>query len=127
MKNCFRKAIIEDHEQLLRSRETNVALSKKLGVSDSTVRLARIALGIPQLSRGRGATRLSNSVGSPLEYAAQRALRGTQESVSAQLGVHPFMLSKRERGTPDAPITREAWLALLSLPKKRNVTKPQNE
>jgi hypothetical protein len=63
---------------------------------------------------------------SPAEYKTQRQMRGTQESVAAQLGVHPMMVSKRERGTPDAPITREAWLALLSLPKKRRAAKPQN-
>jgi transcriptional regulator with XRE-family HTH domain len=63
---------------------------------------------------------------SPAEYKAQRQLRGTQESVAAQLGVHPQTIAKRERGTADAPITREAWLALLSLPKKRRAAKPQN-
>lgn len=63
---------------------------------------------------------------SPAEYQAQRQLRGTQESVAAQLGVHPQTLAKRERGAADAPITREAELALLSLPKKRKATKPQN-
>ena len=56
---------------------------------------------------------------SPAEYQTQRQLRGTQESVAAQLGVHAQTIAKRERGAPDAPITREAWLALLSLPKKR--------
>jgi transcriptional regulator with XRE-family HTH domain len=53
------------------------------------------------------------------DYQAERRKRGTQESVAAQLGVHPQTIAKRERGAPDAPITREAWLALLSLPKKR--------
>jgi hypothetical protein len=32
------------------------------------------------------------------------------------LGVHPVTLAKRETGAKDAPITREAWLALNSLP-----------
>lgn len=63
----------------------------------------------------------------PAEYQAQRQLRGTQESVAAQLGVHAQTIAKRERGAPDAPITREAWLALLSLPKKRKrPLRPQN-
>ena len=56
---------------------------------------------------------------STAEYQTQRQLRGTQESVAAQLGVHAQTIAKRERGAPDAPITREAWLALLALPKKR--------
>jgi hypothetical protein len=56
---------------------------------------------------------------SPADYKIQRQLRGTQEGVAAQLGVHAQTIAKRERGAPDAPITREAWLALLSLPKKR--------
>lgn len=55
----------------------------------------------------------------PEEYRIERQLRGTQESVAAQLGVHAQTIAKRERGAPDAPITREAWLALLSLAKKR--------
>lgn len=55
----------------------------------------------------------------PADYQRERQLRGTQESVAAQLGVHPQTLAKRERGAPDAHITREAWLALLSLRKVR--------
>ncbi len=55
----------------------------------------------------------------PADYQRERQLRGTQESVAAQLGVHAQTIAKRERGAPDAPITREAWLALLSVPKKR--------
>ena len=63
----------------------------------------------------------------PADYQRHRQLRGTQESVAAQLGVHAQTIAKRERGAPDAPITREAWLALLSLPKKRKrPLKPSN-
>lgn len=51
-----------------------------------------------------------------LEYRAARQLRGTQVSVSAQLGVGQVTVARRETG---GEITREAWLALLSLPKKR--------
>ncbi len=54
---------------------------------------------------------------SPDQYRTERKKRGTQASVAAQLGVHPQTIAKRERGAPDAPITREAWLALLSLSK----------
>ena len=56
---------------------------------------------------------------SPEQYQAERKKRGTQKSVAALLGVHVQTITKRERGAPDAPITREAWLALLSRPKKR--------
>lgn len=56
---------------------------------------------------------------SPAEYQRERQLRGTQESVAAQLGIHAQTIAKRERGAPDAPITREAALALLSLRKLR--------
>jgi transcriptional regulator with XRE-family HTH domain len=56
---------------------------------------------------------------SPADYQRERLARGTQESVAEKLGVHAQTIAKRERGAPDAPITREAWLALLSLPKKR--------
>lgn len=51
------------------------------------------------------------------EYKSERELRGTQESVSAQLGVSRITVAKRETGSQ--VITREAELALLSLPKKR--------
>lgn len=52
----------------------------------------------------------------PSDYKHERTLRGTQSSVAAQLGVDPQTVSRRERG--EIEITREAWLALLSLPVK---------
>lgn len=65
---------------------------------------------------------------SPDEYRIERERRGTQASVAAQLGVHAQTIAKRERGAADAPITREAALALLSLPKKtRKRRRPQNK
>ena len=54
----------------------------------------------------------------PVKYKAEREKRGTQARVAKELGVHVQTIAKRERGAPDAPITREAWLALLSLPVK---------
>ena len=64
----------------------------------------------------------------PNDYQRERQLRGTQNSVAAQLGVHAQTIAKRERAAPDAPITREAWLALLSLPKKcKRPLKPSNK
>jgi hypothetical protein len=56
---------------------------------------------------------------SAADYRAERKKRGTQAHVAALLGVHPVTLSKRERGAKDAPITREAWLALCALPAAR--------
>jgi predicted transcriptional regulator len=50
-------------------------------------------------------------------YKQERRLRGTQTSVAAQLGVGQVTIARRETGV--SPITTEAWLALLSLPKKR--------
>ena len=52
------------------------------------------------------------------DYKAQRQLRGTQTEVAAQLDVRQATISDRENG--NAPITKEGWLALLALPKKRN-------
>ncbi len=49
-------------------------------------------------------------------YKSERKLRGTQAEVAALLGVHQETISRRETG---GEITREVWLALLSLPKKR--------
>lgn len=54
---------------------------------------------------------------SPDEYRIERERRGTQASVAALLRVDPQTVSRRERG--EIPITHEAALALLSLPKKR--------
>lgn len=50
-------------------------------------------------------------------YKLERQLRGTQTTVAAQLGVRQATVSDRENGS--TPITREAELALLALPKKR--------
>ena len=62
---------------------------------------------------------------SPANYQTQRQLRGTQLSVAAQLGIDPQTISRRERG--EIEVTRESWLALLSLPKKRKrPLKPSN-
>jgi len=52
------------------------------------------------------------------EYKAAREARGTQTEVAAALGVSLSTVAKRE--TAHWPITREAELALLSLPLKRN-------
>ena len=49
-------------------------------------------------------------------YKSERQLRGTQIQVAAQLGVTQVTMSRRESG---GEISREAWLALLSLPKLR--------
>jgi DNA-binding XRE family transcriptional regulator len=54
------------------------------------------------------------------EYKAARQLRGTQSEVAAQLGVRQATISDRENG---GEITREAWLALNALPKKRKAKK----
>ena len=52
------------------------------------------------------------------DYKAEREKRGTQAEVAAQLGVSRVTVARRETGT--RPVIREAWLALLALPKKRN-------
>lgn len=56
------------------------------------------------------------------EYKTERKLRGTQAEIAAQLGVRQATISDRETGA--MPITQEAWMALLSIPKKR---KKKNE
>ena len=59
-------------------------------------------------------------------YKAERERRGTQTNVAALLGVHQVTIARRETGA--LPITREAWLALLALPKtkerRRETCKP---
>lgn len=53
----------------------------------------------------------------PLSYKLRRQQSGSQVEVAALLGVRQATVSDRETG--QQPITREAELALLSLPKKR--------
>lgn len=48
------------------------------------------------------------------EYKQARRARGTQGAVAAALGVAVSTIARREAG--DVPLTREAMLALLSLP-----------
>jgi len=62
----------------------------------------------------------------PDRYKMERERRGTQTSVAALLGVNRVTVAKREAGMQI--ITREAWLALLSLPKtKKRRARPANE
>ena len=51
-----------------------------------------------------------------LDYKNERKLRGTQCEIAAQLDVRQATISGRETGA--MAISKEAWLALLSLPKK---------
>lgn len=59
------------------------------------------------------------TAGDPLtpsrEYARERKLRGTQQHVADQLGVHQVTVARRESGAME--ITTEAMLALKALPK----------
>ena len=59
------------------------------------------------------------------DYKTEREKRGTQASVAALLRVDPQTISRRERG--EIPITHEAALALLSLPKSRRRRRTQND
>jgi len=54
---------------------------------------------------------------SPERYKQERSVRGTQQEVADQLGVHRVTIAKREAGTCEIPV--EAWLALMSLPVKK--------
>ena len=56
----------------------------------------------------------------PTDYKTQRELRGTQAAVANSLGVNRVTIARRETG--EQVITREAWLALNKLPKKRAKT-----
>ena len=58
------------------------------------------------------------------DYKNEREKRGTQEEVAALLGVSRVTIARRETGT--RPVIREAWLALLALPKKRARAKRPN-
>lgn len=62
--------------------------------------------------------RLQRLVMNPEQYKAEREKRGTQAEVAAKLGVARVTLARRETG--ERPVSRECFLALLSLPKKRS-------
>ncbi len=51
------------------------------------------------------------------EYKAARKLRGSQTAVARALGVGQITLSRRETGI--SQVTKEAMMALLSLPEKK--------
>lgn len=59
------------------------------------------------------------------KYRAERKARGPQAGVAAALDVARSSVERRESGK--MPITREAWLALLALPKKRARAKRPND
>ena len=52
------------------------------------------------------------------QYAKQRRARGTVKDVAERVGVHVMTINKRERG--EMAITRQAQIALLTLPKLAN-------
>jgi transcriptional regulator with XRE-family HTH domain len=53
----------------------------------------------------------------PEQYKAEREKRGTQQEVAEMLGVSRITLARRETGT--RPVSKECFLALLSLPLRR--------
>lgn len=53
----------------------------------------------------------------PEQYKAEREKRGTQQEVAERLGVSRITLARRETGA--RPVSKECFLALLSLPLRR--------
>ena len=54
------------------------------------------------------------------DYQAKRlALGYTQAALAEALGISRETVTRREAGDPRNPISREAWLALTSLPKAK--------
>lgn len=58
----------------------------------------------------------------PDAYRTARTARGSRVEVAARLEIHPKTIAKRERGA--LPITREAWLALLSVRRQKAAGPP---
>jgi DNA-binding XRE family transcriptional regulator len=55
----------------------------------------------------------------PALYKAERLKRGLSQAALAELvGVSRGCINYREAGHPRYPITKEAWLAIKSLPNK---------
>lgn len=56
----------------------------------------------------------------PADYRRERIRRGyTQAQLAEAVDVDRVTIAKRESGTKGYPITREAWLAICSLPKSK--------
>lgn len=56
----------------------------------------------------------------PKLYKSERLKRGLSQAALANLvGVSRGCINYREAGSPGYPITKEAWLAVKSLPKPR--------
>ena len=55
------------------------------------------------------------------EYRTQRLRRGSQEAIAKALGLQRVTITRRENGK--RRVTREAMLALLTLPKKDSTEK----
>ena len=56
------------------------------------------------------------------DYRSERQKRGSQKGVALSLGVDWRTIQRREAG--DVPITREAWLALRTLPLRSTKKSP---
>lgn len=54
------------------------------------------------------------------KYRTERRWRGTVQDVASKVGVHPTTINKRERG--EIPISREAAIVLLTLPRLEAIT-----
>lgn len=54
------------------------------------------------------------------KYHTERRWRGTVQDVAAKVGVHPTTINKRERG--EIPISKEAELVLMTLPRLDKIT-----
>jgi DNA-binding XRE family transcriptional regulator len=67
---------------------------------------------------------------SPAKYKSERIKRGLSQAALASLvGVSRMTINQREAGADRFPITKEAWLAICSLPQatKRRSRKGQND
>lgn len=61
----------------------------------------------------------------PSEYKSERQRRGlSQAALAALVGVSRGCINYREAGHPRYPITREAWLAVSTLPLPKNPKRP---
>lgn len=62
----------------------------------------------------------------PAEYKSERIKRGlSQAALAALVGVSRGCINYREAGHARYPITREAWLAIQSLPFPKNTKLPK--
>lgn len=100
------------------NREPNAVIAARLGVTEEAVSYHRRAARQNESQKAKRAVSCAVTV-TPADYKSERLKRDlSQAALAALVGVSRGCINYREAGHPRYPITREAWLAIQSLPPK---------